>query len=226
MKRIVVIIILLVDIILLEGCKKSAIPLGNGDFNSFHFNDYLTSLDKGENDSLLIGTANGKLIVFDPKTSANYSRHVGNERVYFSYQHTSGFFVGIRNEGLKWYLKDGSLKKQFKLAGKDTQYSVYNVEKYHDTLFCATSSGLCLIDLNKIDSDSLLTLVYPKLSPNHEAPDDFKIDPIQCIQDTLYAAYSQDSTTKLLVFPIYQGSIEEPRSYSSDKIESFYVRIV
>jgi len=202
------------------GCNKPVPPIEKSNCQVFNFHLYLSSLGLDSNRHILIGTTDGELFVFNPHNSENQSFKLGNGQIYCTYQESSGLFVGIRNEGLLWYSNnDFSDPKRFRLSFKNYDYSVYDIERYGDTLFCATSNGLCVLDLSGEISDSL-TPVYPF---QKKAAQDFQINKLKCIHDTLYYTSYDNSTPKLYVSSLVDGNFNNPDSILQDKkIENFF----
>ena len=220
MKRLVFVFSFFLCFAIFWGCTKPISSLENDVYKSYDFEDCLSSLDSGENGKLLIGTTNGNLIVFNPKNSERISWQVGEEHVYCAFQDTSGLFVGVRNEGLRFFRhNDYTSPKRFVFSIKDTLYSVYKIEKHGEKLFCATSNGIGFLDLGKKDTDSL-TLCYPY---SDKAPNDFRINVLKCIGDTVYAASTVDENSKFLAFHITENGLTPiPKTQPKKNIKNFF----
>lgn len=166
-------------------------------FSSFiehKFNDILTSLDKGENDSLIIGTQNGKLIFYNIQNAGGRQVNVGEDKVYFAKpiklsDSTRGMLVGVRNEGIKLFSRNFSVLKRYTYGVKERNYSVYKVEQRGNKLLCATSNGLATFELpQSLDSlTDTLKVVHPSSKENN-VPADYKIDAMCLIEDSLFFA--------------------------------------
>lgn len=147
----------------------------------------ITSLNCGVGDTLLVGTEEGHLLYYQTKSKQFVKEApVGKHSVYFACLiDNDNLFVGVSDEGLKKYSGDGKqLKEQYKLVGKDKNkgynYSVYKVLHIGDTLLCATSNGLAMLDLDCPQHDTNLQLLFPdSIKP------DFKIDQIMLSPDSL-----------------------------------------
>ena len=206
--------------VVLGACFKTAEPIPFSTFSEYHFNDILTSLDFEQGDTLLLGTANGKVIFFNTNDATSKQEKVGDNRVYFVRQDTFPdgtpvTFVGVRNEGLKVFKGHQFSKPNSIIFGvKKHHYSVYKVERDGNWLICATSNGLAKLDL--LDPDSLQAL-YPSI-----VQPDYKISAIQRIDDTLYA--SHDTLIHVIFFDNKKGSNSLLRTDTfPDIIRNLYV---
>lgn len=205
---------------LLGACSKTAEPTPFSSFSEYHFNDILTSLDFEQGDTLLLGTANGKVIFFNTNDATSKQEKVGDNRVYFVRQDTFPdgtpvTFVGVRNEGLKVFKGHQFSKPNSIIFGvKKHHYSVYKVERDGNWLICATSNGLAKLDLLHPDS---LQALYPSI-----VQPDYKISAIQRIGDTLYA--SHDTLIHVIFFDNKKGSNSLLRTDTfPDIIRNLYV---
>ena len=167
-------------------CTRPADPTPFSTFSEYKFNDILTSLDAGSGDTLLVGTANGKIIFFNTGDAISREVKVGDDRVYFVRQDTLKTkpvtFVGVRNEGIKIFAGGRFSEPQVPPFGfKGNHYSVYRVERFGNWLVCTTSNGLAKLDL--LHPDSLRAVQPDTVQP------DYKINAIQRIGDTLYASH-------------------------------------
>lgn len=180
---------LVVIALVFGSCSKNADPKPFSAFSEHKFNDILTSLDYGRGDTLILGTSNGKIIFYNTIDASSSQDSVGNDRVYFVRQDTlpnskAVTFVGVRNEGLKWF--DGNhfdKPHMLKFGKKGYHYSVYRVERDSDWLICATSNGIAILNLNKLDS---LQPIFPDT-----VADDYKISSLQRIDSVLYASHDK-----------------------------------
>ncbi|MBO4645730.1 MAG: hypothetical protein J5642_04365 [Bacteroidales bacterium] len=176
-------------------CSTQQEPEPFSSFAGHEFNDLLSSLDKGNGDTLILGTENGKLIFHNTTNAASQMANVGGDKVYFAYPETlpdstKVTFVGIRNEGLKMYWQSDytfSNPKIFSYGEKKENYSVYKVIRYKNKLFCSTSNGLAELNLENI-GDSL-KIIYPKLPQENTVPKDYKIEAMVAAGDKLYLAH-------------------------------------
>ena len=206
--------------VVLGACFKTAEPIPFSTFSEYHFNDILTSLDFEQGDTLLLGTANGKVIFFNTNDATSKQEKVGDNRVYFVRQDTFPdgtpvTFVGVRNEGLKVFKGHQFSKPNSIIFGvKKHHYSVYKVERDGNWLICATSNGLAKLDLLHPDS---LQALYPSI-----VQPDYKISAIQRIGDTLYA--SHDTLIHVIFFDNKKGSNSLLRTDTfPDIIRNLYV---
>ena len=135
--------------------------------------ELITSLDSLNQDTLLVGTDQGNLYYYCPKTddSPVDTLRVGNHRpVYVAYPSDLGLFVGVSNEGLKLFSSYGKSDRKPKhqyllqLNGDTctTEYAVYKMLRFGDTLFCATSNGLAWLKLSNL-KDTILKSLYPNI---------------------------------------------------------------
>jgi len=201
----------------LYGCTKQTRTIEKGNYRIFDFNSDLNSLDLDNEGDLLIGTTDGELLFFNPSNNRTSSLQISNDKVYCSFQDSLGLFVGIRNEGLFFYPNNNiSSKQRFKLSHKGLNYSVYDVDRNGDTLFCATSNGLAILNLSGKLSD-WLTPIYPY---RNTVPRDYRIRSVKCIRDTLYYVYSENDTTTLFTSSLANGKINQPKATGRNK--SFY----
>lgn len=137
----------------------SCLPHTPDTFSSFigvEFNDRLHSLDRGNGDTLIIGTEDGKLIFYNTVNGENHQVDVGADQVYFAHPITlpdsiQGVFVGVRNEGLKLLCGDKVLTT-YTYGSKGRHYSVYRVIRDGNYLYCSTSNGLAKFSLVARDS--------------------------------------------------------------------------
>lgn len=146
-------------------------------------------------DTLVVGTEQGNLYFYRPDYDNNPIKKIdsiGKRSVYCIYPYKNDLFVGISDDGLKLYSKTGDCKCHYHLGqrngNKNYYYSVYGVSIDRDTLFCATSSGLAMLDLKSSDIDSL-QLLYPESTPTLP---DCKYNNVWLFGDTL-KALSNDS---------------------------------
>ena len=179
--------------LLLFGCQNHQTkPL----FTTFSMPEHelITSLNSLNQDTLLVGTDQGNIYYYSPKTDDGPvdTLRVGNHRpVYVAYPSDLGLFVGVSNEGLKLfssYGKSDRKPKQYllQLNGDTctTEYAVYKVLKFGDTLFCATSNGLYWLNLSNL-KDTILKSLYP----NRKLPD-CKIERLYLEGDSLKVYYN------------------------------------
>lgn len=164
----------------------------------------ITSLDTLNKDTLLVGTNIGNLYFYCPGTNNTPvdTINVGNRPIYCAYRYNSDLFVGMSNEGLKLFSKDGTKKLQYIHPKKGKEYAVYQVLKCGNQLYCATSNGLARLNLSKMAEDTTLQLLYPDSTV--DLPD-CKIERLSLMGNTL-EVLSNDS---ILSFDI-QGDFKRP----------------
>ncbi|MCR4965617.1 MAG: hypothetical protein K6A41_08185, partial [Bacteroidales bacterium] len=159
--------------------------------------DYASVTSLGEwnedtHDTLVVGTKDGFLYYFCTKNNQFGQRRdsVGdNHSVHVAKRYNSDIlFVGVSDEGLKRYDTRDMRKepRRYRLPGKDYQYAVYKILIDGDTILCATSQGLAMLDLSS-DCDSL-SLLYPK-----NVRDDYKATDVRFLdknRDKLEVVFS------------------------------------
>lgn len=131
--------------------------------------ELITSLDKLNKDTLLVGTDQGNLYYYCPTTGEDPVDTLvvseDHRQVYCVYPTDSGLFVGVSNEGLKLFSthgkRDRKPKHKYMHPTKKDQFAIYKVVEHENMLYCATSNGLARLDLSKLDNDTLEHL-YPK----------------------------------------------------------------
>lgn len=131
--------------------------------------ELITSLDKLNKDTLLVGTDQGNLYYYCPTTGENPVDTLvvseDHRQVYCVYPTDSGLFVGVSNEGLKLFSthgkRDRKPKHKYMHPTKKDHFAIYKVVEHENMLYCATSNGLARLDLSKLDNDTLEHL-YPK----------------------------------------------------------------
>ena len=186
--------LLLGSVVSFLSCSSPQEPEFFSSFAGHEFNDLLSSLDKGNGDTLILGTENGKLIFYNTTDASNRQMNVGADKVYFAYPETLSnttkmTFVGVRNEGLKLYWDSTFLQhKTFSYGHKKENYSVYKVIRYKNKLLCSTSNGLAELDLDSIKNKDSLKILYPQFPKKDSVPEDYKINAMVVNGDELYFA--------------------------------------
>lgn len=148
---------------ILTGCeeKKSVETLGE---TEHYFDEKVTSISSGNGGIAWVGSETGRIWQVTGCSSKPFD--VGSERIYKVMQedYSPFLWIAIRNSGLqKWSMSENEnlqKLKTYKIPVKGNQYSAYDILKFRDTLFAATTQGLYRLSV-KADCDSM-TLVYPE----------------------------------------------------------------
>lgn len=159
------VVLLLSFICILMGCedKKSVDTLGE---TEHYFDEKVTSISSGNGGVSWVGSETGRIWRVQGCSSEPFD--VGSERVYkvVSADDKDGsslLWIGIRNSGLqKWNMNSaGELNKlvTYKIPVKENHYSPYDILKFRNTIFTATTQGLYCVSVES-ESDSM-KLIYP-----------------------------------------------------------------